>query len=114
MASETIIRNLRLYLRLLIEQGIPVERGVLFGSYASGESTEESDVDLLVISPLFDRRKTGPLLDTLWRLRRKIDSRIEPLAIGQREFEEEWGSPIIDSARHQGIEIKPAPPRKSS
>jgi predicted nucleotidyltransferase len=113
MASEAVIRNLSLYLRLLIEKGIPVDRGLLFGSYATGQSTEESNLDLLVISPLFDRWKTGPLLDTLWRLRRQIDSRIEPVAIGKREFEKEWGSPIIDSARHQGIEIKPAPSRKS-
>lgn len=110
MASQSVIRNSSIYLRLLIEAGIPVDRGLLFGSHATGDSAEESDVDLLVISSRFDRSKTGHLLDTLWRLRRKIDSRIEPIAIGKREFETEWGSPVIDAARQQGIAIKPAPP----
>jgi len=107
MASRAIINKLSRYLKLLVDTGIPVDKGLLFGSYATGDYTDESDLDLLVISPLFDQSKTGQVLDTLWRLRRKIDPRIEPIAVGTREFDNEWCSPLIDVARRQGIEINP-------
>ncbi len=108
MASREIINILSQYLNLLVDTGIPVEKGLLFGSYATGDYTDESDLDLLVISPLFDQAKTGQILDTLWRLRRKIDPRIEPIAVGTQEFDNEGCSPLIDVARRQGIEIKPS------
>lgn len=34
-----------------IEQEMHPDRVVLFGSYACGEATEESDIDLLVVAP---------------------------------------------------------------
>lgn len=107
MAPQAIISNSSRYLKLLIEAGIPVEKGLLFGSYATDDYSDGSDVDLLVISPLFDQKKTDQLLDTLWRLRRKIDPRIEPIAVGTHEFENKSGSPLLDAARRQGIEIIP-------
>lgn len=38
-----------------IGQSFPVERVILFGSYAQGEATEDSDVDLFVIMPFEGR-----------------------------------------------------------
>lgn len=38
-----------------LRQRVRVERVVLFGSVARGESSEDSDIDLLVISPDFGR-----------------------------------------------------------
>jgi hypothetical protein len=43
------------YLQVLVEQFHP-EQVILFGSYAYGEPTTDSDVDLLVVKPLQEGR----------------------------------------------------------
>ena len=49
-----IITLIRRYIAALEARGIPVERVILFGSYASGNPDEWSDIDIAVISPKFD------------------------------------------------------------
>jgi predicted nucleotidyltransferase len=44
---------IRRYVAALEAQGIPVERVILFGSYAAGFPQEWSDIDIAVISPKF-------------------------------------------------------------
>ena len=99
MVDPTILETIRRYFAILADNGIPVVKGILFGSFARGEQTEDSDIDLLVISPLFDHAKESVMLDTLWRARRHADIRIEPFAVGVREFEENEDSPMIEMAR---------------
>jgi len=41
------------FVRALKEQGLNVERVILFGSQAQGRVKEHSDIDLLVVSPDF-------------------------------------------------------------
>jgi len=57
---------------------------ILFGSYAKGNFNEDSDIDIAVVfkdySNLIDMQ-----LD-LMRLRRKIDSRIEPHPFREKDF----------------------------
>lgn len=43
------------YLNVLVEQFHP-EQVILFGSYAYGQPTQDSDVDLLVVKPIQDGR----------------------------------------------------------
>jgi predicted nucleotidyltransferase len=45
---------IRRYVAALEARGIPVERVLLFGSYATGQPGEGSDIDIAVISPAFD------------------------------------------------------------
>ena len=40
------------------QKRIPVKYGVLFGSYAKGQQHEWSDIDLLVVSPRYDKKWT--------------------------------------------------------
>ena len=37
-----------------LKQQIPVEKVVLFGSYAKGNYTKDSDIDLAIFSPFFE------------------------------------------------------------
>ena len=58
---------------------------VLFGSYAKGNFNEDSDIDIAVILKDYNN-----LIDTqldLMRLRRNVDSRIEPHPFRERDFE---------------------------
>ena len=64
------------------EQGIPVKIGVLFGSSVTGKMHKWSDIDLLVVSPAFDRLTGRQQVSLLWRLAARADSRIEPIPCG--------------------------------
>ena len=102
MVAQSIIDSARTYLRLVNESGIPVSFGVLFGSQAKGTAHELSDIDLVVVSPYFDGRKTYADIAMLWRLTAHTDSRVEPVPVGEREWEEDDSRPIIEIARHEG------------
>ncbi len=55
--SETrrqITTLIHCYVTALEARGIPVERVILFGSYATGHAQEWSDIDIAVISPKFN------------------------------------------------------------
>ena len=56
----------------------------LFGSYAKGTNHEESDIDIAVILNEFESPMNIQL--ELMRLRRKIDSRIEPHPFREKDF----------------------------
>ncbi len=107
MAEREIIGIVRDYLRhVQEEENIPVSLGVIFGSCAREEENPDSDIDLLVVSPLFDECKDTETVNRLWRLVWDVDTRIEPFAGGVREYEENEASPIIGIARRDGIEIQ--------
>jgi len=77
-------------------------RIILFGSYAKGNYNEDSDIDIAVVfkdySNLIDMQLE------LMRLRRKIDSRIEPHPFRESEFE--LSNPIVNEIIKYGQEIK--------
>jgi predicted nucleotidyltransferase len=106
MVERTIIENVRRYLVRLDEAGIPAVSGIIFGSAAHGSMNANSDIDVIVLSPSFDGGKDQRQLDLLWRIRRHVDSRIEPIAIGLREYEEDNDSPIMEIARREGVPVR--------
>lgn len=105
MVDSSIIAIVRRYLDTVMRAGIPAEKAVIYGSFARGEQRKDSDIDVLVLSPLFDRLKESKVLDLLWRLTRQVDIRIEPIAVGVREFDEDDGSPLIGVARRDGFVV---------
>ena len=56
-----IARLLKKYIEKLEENRIPIRQAVLFGSYAAGGSNEWSDIDIALVSDVFEgiRIKTG-------------------------------------------------------
>lgn len=73
----------------------------LFGSYAKGNFNEDSDIDIAIVfkdySSLMDMQLE------LMRLRRKIDSRIEPHPFRESEFD--LSNPIVSEIIKYGQEI---------
>ncbi len=102
MVNESIVSIVRQYLKTVIEQGIPVQQGVIFGSHASGHPDHWSDIDLLVVSPRFDSPRQREDVNLLWRIAAQTDSRIEPIPVGQTQFEQDDSSAIIEIARREG------------
>ncbi len=102
MVDEAIVKVVKQYLQALVEQDIPVRYGVVFGSLAKGHSHAWSDIDLLVVSPRFDGARRREDVNLLWRMAARTDSRIEPVAVGQRQFDEDDSSAIVEIARREG------------
>jgi predicted nucleotidyltransferase len=102
MVDETVVAIVKKYLEKLVDQGIEVEQGVIFGSQVSGTTHTWSDIDLLVVSSRFDNHPTRKDINLLWHTAARTDSRIEPIAVGQRQFEEDDSSAIIEIARREG------------
>lgn len=74
---------------------------VLFGSYAKGNFNEDSDIDIAVI--LKDYNNLIDVQLDLMRLRRSIDSRIEPHPFRERDFE--ITNPVVHEIVKYGQDI---------
>ena len=74
---------------------------ILFGSYAKGTFHDDSDIDIAVI--LKDYKNLLDIQRDLMRLRRRIDSRIEPHPFRENEFE--LTNPIVNEIVKHGQEI---------
>ena len=71
---------------------------ILFGSYAKGSSHMDSDIDIAVILKDYDNLMNIQL--ELMRLRRNIDSRIEPHPIKESDFNK--NSPLVNEIKKYG------------
>ncbi len=107
MVDRAIKKAVRGYLRAARECGINVKKGILFGSQARGTADKWSDIDLVVIAPELERPAPERLVDRLWILGIDTDSRIEPIPCGVKQWETDDGTPILEYARREGIEILP-------
>jgi uncharacterized protein len=73
----------------------------LFGSYANDSFHDESDIDIAVILKSFDNPMDIQL--ELMRLRRKIDSRIEPHPFREKDFND--SNPLVHEIMKHGQRI---------
>jgi hypothetical protein len=70
--------------------------------FAVGVDQRLLGLDLLVVSPQFDDMKDRSGINLLWRIAARVDSRIEPVACGSRQWLDDDSSAIIEIARQQG------------
>jgi uncharacterized protein len=106
MVERSIINSVHRYLRILQDHGIDVHFGIVFGSRATGNTDEWSDIDLLVVSPRFDHMSDRKDIDMLWHLAARVDSRIEPIPCGKIQWEADNANPIIEISRREGEKIQ--------
>ena len=85
---------------ILLKKHIPMEKVYLFGSYAKNTNQKDSDIDVAIVVKRIDDDffVTQPLL---WKLRRQVDHRIEPILI---EMENDH-SGFLSEIERTGIEI---------
>ena len=106
MVESTIIDAVRRYLAALPAEGIHASRAVLFGSFATGQADEWSDIDLVVIAPEFDAGRDFDTIRRLWETTILADNRIEPIPCGEVEWAGGDGRPILEIARREGVVIE--------
>ncbi len=78
------------------------ERTILFGSHVKGTDTKDSDIDIAVVFRDYDDSFNMQL--ELMRLRRNIDSRIEPHPFKEIDFNH--SNPLASEIIKYGYEIK--------
>ncbi len=102
IAAGSVIEIIKRYIEELERNGIKISEAVIFGSYTKETAKEESDIDVALVSTAFtgdrfeDRRKIVPL-------RRKIDSRIEPIPFRPEDFND--GGMLADEIKRTGERI---------
>ena len=105
MVASDVRKKIETYIAAVRALGIPVRRVVLFGSWARGEAKEWSDIDLVVVSPVFDDPHSRREAALLWDALAATGGFIEPIPCGERRWEEDDGSPVIEIARREGVEV---------
>jgi predicted nucleotidyltransferase len=99
MDKTEVIAKVSAYKQLLKDY-FPLEKVYLFGSYAKNTYQEDSDIDVAVVVKRVegDFFSINPLL---WKLRREIDDRIEPILI-ERDFDT---ADFLSEIQKYGVEI---------
>lgn len=99
MDKREAIEKVKQYKRLLGNH-FDLESVYLFGSFANDTNREDSDIDVAVVVENIsgDYFAVNPLL---WKLRRQVDDRIEPILIEKNNDK----SGFLDEIKRNGIEI---------
>jgi len=105
VVDQSVVNIVQRYLRALQAAGLAVRFGVIFGSWTAGKAGLWSDIDLLVVSPRFDGPFDRQDVNFLWRQAARIDSRIEPIACGEQQWQRDDSSAVIEIARREGTQI---------
>jgi predicted nucleotidyltransferase len=102
MSKVEVIEALKLYVRLLKSEGILVDKAFLYGSYLTDSATPDSDIDLMIVT---ENENDDYLAGKIWKLTRKINSKIEPFLVGKNKFYSNDNSPLVDLVKRTGLEI---------
>ncbi len=100
MDKREAISKVKAY-RMLLKEHIALDKVYLYGSYASNTNRMDSDIDVAIVVKKIegDYFTIQPLL---WKLRRQVDDRIEPILI-ERENDL---SGFLTEIQRNGIEIE--------
>lgn len=82
----------------------PVEV-ILFGSYARGEETWDSDVDLLVIIPKMDKSTLDQILEIAWEIGFATGIVLSIIPITVQEMKILSQSPFLQAVQQEGIPL---------
>jgi len=99
---KKINNAVREYVQIL-ERDVPVEKAIIYGSWAKGFANKKSDIDLAIVSSSFkDLHEAGKYLcRKLW----EVKSPIEPVPYSPKSFREKKTSPILAEIRKYGISV---------
>lgn len=79
------------FVNQLQKSGISFSKALLFGSWAKGKATNDSDIDICVISDKFGKDYTQEMVD-LRKVALTIDSRIEPIPFTSEDLNDPHSS----------------------
>lgn len=90
------------YVGILRADKLPIQKVILFGSYAKGIQHRWSDVDVCIISPKF--KNAFSALQYLWLKRTSVtEPRVEPLGFSPKDFKDDTSLTL--EIKKYGIEM---------
>lgn len=91
------------YVRRLKKDGLKIEKAIVFGSFAKGRQTKQSDIDLCVVSP--DFRDALKAAQFLWKKRNIVETMagLEPIGFSRKSFQE--GGGLIEEIKATGVDL---------
>ncbi|OIN94823.1 nucleotidyltransferase [candidate division WWE3 bacterium CG06_land_8_20_14_3_00_42_16] len=98
-----VSRSIKRFVSLIRSQGFPIKSAILFGSWAKGKQTTESDIDLCLISPKFGRDEIEEL-QFLLKQARNIDDRLEPIPLSVTDYTQNT-TPLVWEIKKYGLEM---------
>ena len=104
MVTKEVREIVNRFVTALTSRGVHVDKAVVYGSVATNRDTDESDLDVAVVSSDFgsDRYSEGKLLNQVaWR----VDARIHPVPISSDSYNNETWIPLIHEIRTHGLEV---------
>lgn len=100
MVKSTAVNIAKRFIKQLPGE-MDVKKAYLFGSYAKGSNRGDSDIDIAIVYG--SKKDIFEVQMQLLRLRRKIDLRIEPHPIMEKDFSSL--NPFADEIMQSGIEL---------
>ena len=97
-----IHRLLNKYIEELEKNRIPIRQAVLFGSYAAGSSNEWSDIDIALVSDVFEGMRIRDR-NKIRKITLDISSDLSPLPFRPEDFTPE--DPFVREIIEHGINI---------
>lgn len=97
-----IARLLKKYIEKLEENRIPIRQAVLFGSYAAGGSHEWSDIDIALVSDVFEGMRIRDR-NKIRKITLGISTDLSPLPFRPEDFTPE--DPFVREILEHGINI---------
>ena len=86
-------------------QILPIRKVLLYGSYAKGQATENSDIDVAVVVDELDHSKRIEITTRLFDSAFRVDPAIEPKCIFWDEYKDHDGASILAEIIDTAIEI---------
>lgn len=90
------------YLNVLSQNNIPITEAILFGSYASGNYKQWSDIDIALVSNIFK----GSLIDDKDKIRKltlSVSSQIEVIPFSPDDFNQQ--NPFAKEILKTGVKL---------
>ena len=105
MDKKQALKIVRKFVKRLGEEGISVDRVILYGSYAAAKERSDSDIDVAIVSKDFGKDRVEEGI-ALYRIAGKVDPRLEPVPFSTEAYENDTWLPLIYEIKTKGQELK--------
>ncbi len=102
-SEREVTEKINKFVELLKQQGVNISKIILFGSYAKGRATPDSNIDVVVVSNQFGQ-DTAEEMMLLRKIALKVDSHIEPVPLSPDDLSDKYSS-FSQEIRRYGIDV---------
>jgi len=99
---EQVLKKLKAQLEQALEAPVHL---VLFGSYARGQATTDSDVDVVAIVPTLSKQTLDTILDVAWEISFEEGVLLSLIPIAEGELRQLSASPFLQAVEREGIPL---------